>query len=111
MKYNQQYMTKNPFINALTATIYIALVATFMFYGPRFADTKDTLLVPIAMISLLTFSAATMSFLFFYRPIQMYLDGNKKDATHFFLKTLGSFGVITALVFASIFLNTFLKIV
>lgn len=98
-------MTKNPFINAFAASAYIALVASLMFYGPKFADGKDTVLVPIAMISLLTFSAATMAYLFMYQPLQMYLDGNKKGAINFFLKTLATFGLITILAFTGLFLR------
>ncbi len=100
-------MTKNPIINALGASIYIALVASLMFYGPKFADTKDTVLAPIAMISLFTFSAAVMGFIFLSGPFQMYLDGDKGGAVNFFLKTLATFGLITVLAFAAIFSKLF----
>ena len=52
-------MTKNPILNALTALGYIILVATVMFYGIRnISHEKDTVLIPIAMLSLFSLSAA-----------------------------------------------------
>lgn len=91
-------MSKNPFINALAAALYIVFVASFMFYGLRLRGEKeDTILAPIAVISLLTLSVAMMGYLFLLEPIQLYLNGKKKEAVNFFLKTLGAFAAITVL--------------
>ena len=97
-------MTKNPYLNALWAAVYISLVATLMHYGQSlpFANKPDTVFAPMAMISLLTFSVAVMGYLFAMRPIQMYLDGEKREAVNFFVRTLSTFGVITVIFFLSL---------
>ena len=96
-------MTKNPFINALAATAYIALVASLLFYGPKIADRADSVLAPIAMISLFTLSVAVMGYLFLYKPIELYTGNSKKEAVHLFLKTVAFFAIITILAFIALF--------
>ena len=98
-------MTKNPFINALSATLYITAVASFMFYGSKSFPPKDTILTPIAMISLFTLSAAVMGSLFIYQPLILFLDGHKKKSVDFFLQTLAVFALITTLIFVLLFLR------
>jgi hypothetical protein len=88
-------MSKNPFINALAATVYIVLVALVMRYGSQFAQPEDTVFAPIAFISLFTLSAAVMGYLFVYQPLQVYMEGDKKGAVTLFLQTTGIFAVIT----------------
>lgn len=101
-------MTKNPFLNALAALAYVATIVSMIFLGPQFEHRLDGsslgVLVPIGMLSLFVFSAATMGFIFFYWPVRLYFDGEKEKAISLFLKTLASFGVITALVFLTVFL-------
>jgi hypothetical protein len=36
-----------------------------------------------------------MAFLFFYRPAVLLIENKREEAVSFFLKTLGTFGVIT----------------
>jgi len=100
-------MTKNPFINALSATLYITLVALFMFYGVKVLPPKDTILTPIAIISLFTLSAAMMGYLFLYQPVQFLIDGHKKKAVNLFLQTIVVFAGLTILVFVLLFLGVF----
>ena len=89
-------MTKNPVVNALAGLLYIALVALLMFYG--IADKFDnTILIPIAMLSLFVFSAATMAYIFLFTPLQLFLEGQKKESVNLFLKTLVAFAVAAAL--------------
>ena len=92
-------MTKNPFINAFAATSYIMIVASFMFYGMEHKTGVNSVIVPIAVLSLFTLSAAIMGYLFLYQPLQLYLDGKKKHAVDLFLQTVAVFAGITALVF------------
>jgi hypothetical protein len=92
-------MTKNPFINAGAATLYIVLVASVMFYGTEHGKPQNSILVPIAVISLFSLSAAMMGYFFLYQPVQLYLDGKKKEATSLFVKTLLTFAAITAGIF------------
>lgn len=87
--------------NALFAVGYIVIVATVMFYGPKLAgivDKPDTVLAPIAMISLLTLSVAVMGYLFFWTPLELYLSGNKSGAIKTLLHTIATFAVIGDLV-------------
>ncbi|GMU74173.1 MAG: hypothetical protein AMXMBFR44_3710 [Candidatus Campbellbacteria bacterium] len=92
-------MKKSPLIHALSATAYIALVSLFLFYGQRFTGPEDNVLMPVTMLSLLVFSVAFMGFLFFWEPLQLYLAGDRQGALSFFLKTLGTFAGVTALLF------------
>lgn len=100
-------MTRNPIINALAANIYISIVASVMFYGPKFAGSNETVIVPIAVISLFTLSAAVMGYLFLYQPIQLFLEGKKKLAVNIFLKTVGTFAGITVFILIVLFLKIF----
>ncbi|MBI3342471.1 hypothetical protein HY024_05095 [Candidatus Curtissbacteria bacterium] len=100
-------MTRNPFINAFAATFYITIVASVMFYGTEHNHPNNTIIVPIAVLSLFTLSAAVMAYLFLYQPLQLYLDGKKKNAVNFFLQTIAAFGGITILVFALLFSGVF----
>jgi len=100
-------MTKNPFLNAISATLYIALIGLFMFYGTELFPQKDTLLTPIAMISLFTLSAAVMGYIFLSQPLMLFLDGHQKHAVKLFLQTVAAFAAITILVFVLIFLGVF----
>ena len=89
-------MSKNPYINALLAGLYIVFIVLLITYGPAYVrDKPDTILAPMAMLSLLVFSVAFMAYNFFFRPVAMYLEGQKREAVEFFTKTLASFAVIT----------------
>src|SRR3989338_5631244 len=96
-------MTNNPFLNAIAAVLYIVLVATFMYFAPQVWG--DTRIVPIGFIagflSLFVFSAAAMSFFFFYTPFKMYFGEQKKEAISLFLKTALYFALIAVVVFAA----------
>jgi hypothetical protein len=96
-------MTKNPILNALTAALYIVFISLVLFYGTIFKVGNNSFLAPIAMISLFTFSAAVMGYLFLYQPFVIYFDGKKKLAIDLFLQTLLVFGIITALIFVVLF--------
>jgi hypothetical protein len=100
-------MTKNPFLNAFAATLYITLVATFTFYGSKSFPSKDTILTPIAMISLFTLSAAIMGYLFLSQPLQLFLDGHRKNAINLFLQTIATFAGITLIIFILLYFGVF----
>lgn len=97
-------MNHLPLFYAGAAVAYIATIASFMFYAPRWASGEDTVVVPIAMLSLLVLSAAVMGFLFLSRPIMLYMDGKKDEAISFFGRTVAIFAIITAIFFIVIFL-------
>lgn len=97
-------MAHNPLVNALVASLYIALVASVMFYGPHTVGKKETVMVPIAVLSLFVLSAAVMGYFFLCGPLLLSFDGEKKRAVRLFLSTVGIFAGITALILAVLFL-------
>jgi len=96
-------MTRNPLLNAVAATLYIVAIASLLYYAPRYAGTQFTILIPVAVISLFTLSAAIMGFIFLSQPLQLYLDGEKKQAVSLFLQTVAIFAGITTLIFVLVF--------
>ena len=96
-------MSKNPLVNAISATLYIVCVAIAMYYGSNHAPKHDVLLAPIALISLFTLSAATMGYILLYQPFQLYFDGKKKQALNLFLKTIAIFGATTIVLLIILF--------
>ena len=100
-------MTKNPFINAGAAAACIGAVVLFINYVSH-PDTPDsgTLFVPLAMLSLLVLSVLMMAYCFFFTPVQMYLNGQKKEAVRLFSASVATFAGIVV-VFLGILLFTF----
>lgn len=91
-------MTKNPFVNALSASLYIVLLVSVIFYGPKIVgDVEETIVIPIVMLSLFTLSAGTMGYLFLFTPVRLLLEGQKKEGITLFLQTLAVFAGITVL--------------
>lgn len=98
-------MTKNPFINAVAAVLYIVVIASFMFFGLSRSHPGNSVFAPIAMISLFTLSAAIMGYIFLYQPLLLLLDGHKKHAVNLFLQTVLVFGLTTFFFLILIFLG------
>lgn len=89
-------MSKNPIINALSTLAYIILVVTVMnFVTQPLKNKPDTFFAPVTFLSVLTLSVAVMAFLFFYQPLQLFIEGEKKEAVNLFTKTVSIFSVIT----------------
>jgi hypothetical protein len=93
-------MTTNPFINALAALGYIVAVVLLIFYGGPAIGPKDTVFIPMAMLSLFVFSAGAMSYIVLYQPVVMFWENKKAEATGLFLKTIGILGGFAAVLFA-----------
>ncbi len=92
-------MSKNPILNALGASGYIALVVSLLnFVSQTQSDKPDTAFAPVAFLSLFTLSAAVMAYLFFYQPLLLFIEGQKKQAVNLFIRTVGVFAVFTAAV-------------
>ena len=92
-------MFKNPLVNALSASAYIILVVTVMnLVTQPLRNKPDTLLAPITILFVLTLSVVVMAYLFFYQPLQLFIEGKKKEAVDLFVKTVGIFAVMTAVV-------------
>ena len=89
-------MKWNPLQSALAALTYIGIVVSFLHYIESIRhDTPDTIFDGIGALSLFTFSAAVMAFLFFYQPVALLIEGKRSDATAYLLKTLAIFGLTT----------------
>ncbi|MDP3725965.1 MAG: hypothetical protein Q8R36_02080 [bacterium] len=95
-------MSKNPFLNALAASLYITFIASVLYYGPKITPHVDAVIVPIVILSLFVLSAAIMGYLFLYEPAQLFLEGEKKKATQLFLQTVGVFALITLLILVTL---------
>lgn len=92
-------MTKNPYLNAGIAALYIVCIAFLISYGPALVrDKPDTILAPMAMLSLLVLSVAFMAYAFFLQPVLLYMDGKKREAIEFFTRTLVAFASITIVI-------------
>jgi len=100
-------MTKNPFINSLAASAYIIFIVLVMNSGTKLVGPTNSLMAPVAVISLFTLSAAVMGYLFCYQPIQLYFDGKKKSAVQLFLQTVIIFACLTALFLTLLFAGIF----
>jgi len=101
-------MTKNPYLNALAAAIYIVVIVLVMQYGiANHGDREETIVVPIVILSLFTLSAAMMGYIFLFQPIRMYLDGAKSEAVDLFLKTVAGFAGLTILIIFIMFSGIF----
>ena len=105
-EYNRA-MSKNPIVNSFAASAYIILLVLMMNLGGKMAEDGDSLIAPIAAISLFTLSAAVMGYLFCFQPIQLYLDGKKKQGIKLFLNTVEIFGGITVLILLLTFFRVF----
>lgn len=92
-------MTKNPIINAFSATLYIVVVVSLLFYFSTFKGMDNSILIPMSILSLFVLSAAVMGYIFVYNPLQLFLEGKKEEAVGLFLKTVGTFALITAVIF------------
>jgi hypothetical protein len=66
-------------------------------------NKPDTFFAPIVVLSVFTLSVAVMAFLFFYQPLMLFIEGKKKEAINLFIKTVGVFGVITAVALVLLF--------
>lgn len=97
-------MTKNPLINALSASAYIFFIVYLMNAVTQpLKDKPDTIFAPITVLFMLTLSVAVMAFIFFYQPVMFFIGGKKKEAVNLFIKTVGIFAVFTAIVLALLF--------
>ena len=98
-------MTKNPLINALSAALYISIVASVIFYGPTLGlPNIETFGMPIpiiAFLSILVFSVAFMGYVFFYWPVRLLFEQKYKEAGKLFVQTILSFAV-TAVVLVGV---------
>ena len=99
-------MNMNPFLNAFAAALYIVLIVNIMNALTSSVVPKETLLIPMTMLSLFVLSAAFMGFVFMYKPFQLYFDNRREEALSFFIKTVGAFACFTLAFIATLLLST-----
>ncbi len=103
-------MIQNPYVNALLASLYIVTLVSGITFASQFtSDTPDTILAPMAMLSLFVLSAAVMAYLFMLQPLTMYLDGKKAQAVTFFIRTVATFAAITFVFLVTAFVMSAMK--
>ena len=103
-------MIKNPYLNAFMALGYIALIILVINKTSSIAaNTPDTLLAPVTMLSLFVLSAAIMGILFVYEPARLFLENQKQQALSFLLKTVGTFACFVVILAALLFYTSALK--
>ena len=71
--------------------------------GPKAMEPVDSVIIPVAVLSLLVLSVAMMSYLFFFQPVRLFFEGEHAAAGRFFLSTVAAFACITGAVFAAVF--------
>lgn len=92
-------MTKNPFLNALAAAAYILLVVSAINFLPHDKDIPNqTFVMPLMVLSMLTLSAAVMGYIFGSQPLQLFLEGKKKEAVELFVKTVAIFAIVPVVI-------------
>jgi len=97
-------MSKNPIINALGASGYIILIVSIInLLSLTQKDKPDTAFAPVVFLSLLTLSVTMMGYLFFYQPLQLFIEGKKKEALTLFIRTVGAFAVFTVVILILLF--------
>lgn len=96
-----------PYLYAIGASIYIATIAFVIINAPHFeSEPSISVLGPIVMLSLLVLSVALMGFLFFYQPLNLYMDGKRAEAVRFFVRTISTFALITLSFLAYLYFTT-----
>ncbi len=97
-------MFKNPILNALSAAGYIGLVVSVLnILSITQGNKPDPAFAPVVFLSSLTLSVAVMATLFLYQPLQLFIEGKKKQAVNLFTQTVGVFAVFTLLVLVLLF--------
>ena len=97
-------MNKNPYLNAGYAAAYIVLLVSGAFLFGEGGPDEPNILYPIIALSLLVLSVCVMGYLIILRPLLMYVDGQKKEAIEFFMKTVATFAGLCLFFVATLFI-------
>lgn len=95
---------KKPLLHALLAVLYIIIVVLGVNFTSQI-EQKETILIPMVMLSLFVFSVAVMGFLFLSEPLQLLIEKRKQEAVVFFVRTLGFFALFAIILGIVYFLN------
>jgi hypothetical protein len=89
-------MKLKPVVSAGLAALYIVGIVGVIQYLTSFGkegDGEDIILIPMVMLSLLVLSVLVMGFLFAFRPLELYIEGQRSEAIRHFLTTVGLFAI------------------
>ena len=101
-------MTPTPLKNALAAGLYIVLIVLGISNAEAVFGEKETVLIPMAMLSLFVFSAALMGLLFLAQPLRLYFEGKTQDGLRFFIQTILWFAGFAVVFFTAALGSSFL---
>jgi len=82
-------LIKLAFLAALGEWVYIFLVAFFMLNAEKWFGNMPGIAGVASLLLVFVISAAISGFLILGKPILMYFEGKKKDATMLFFITVG----------------------
>ncbi len=88
---------KKPFLHALIAVLYIVSLVLIVNLTSKIPP-KETIIIPMAMLSLFVLSVAVMGFLFLSEPLQLLIEKKKQEAIIFFTKTVGFFALFAIIL-------------
>lgn len=94
---------RKPFIHALAAALYIAILVLSVDATSSMVPGK-TIMIPMGMLGLLVLSVLVMGYLFLYEPLNLYFENHKQEAVAFFGKTIGFFAIFIAIFFILYFI-------
>jgi hypothetical protein len=96
---------KKPFLHAFGAALYIATIVLVLQVANLLLKSQNgTILIPMAMLSMFTLSAAIMGYLFLSEPLYLLVENKKQEAIVFFFKTVGFFACFGLFFAALLFL-------
>lgn len=94
---------KKPFIHALAAGLYIAMIVSVIDATGSIVP-EDNIAMPMTMLGLFVLSAAIMGYLFLYEPFSLFMENRKQEAVIFFVRTIMFFACCVAVFLILIFL-------
>ena len=86
------------------AFLYTTLVTIILYNGNNWFGKANSFLMPLALLMLFVISATIVGLLILGRPIILYLNNSKKEATELLLYTIGCLFVFTTVVFTLLLL-------
>ena len=90
------------FTHAIGVTIYIYIVAQFMFSMQDVMNSLNAVLTGMAVLLLFTVSAAITVSLVLLKPVLLFMDGQKKESLKLLLYTVAGLFLIMVIVFLTL---------
>lgn len=84
----REHIGLRAFLNAIATVLYVAAVAWFLSNAEHWFKNEG-FLVPLCILLLFVISATVTGLLVLGRPVQMYIDGVKREGIRMLFITLG----------------------